>query len=464
MAILFLGKNWQVQKFINFWKKLTSGSTNRKIFGAAVKVGLLTGLVRVAAVVKELVVAWKFGTGDTLDAFLIALLVPSFIINVVAGSFNAALIPTYIQVREQEGTKAAQRLFSGATVWGLGLLGITTILMVANAPLYLPLIAAGFSPEKLNLTLHLLYTIAPTLLLSGIVVIWGAVLNAGERFALVALSPIITPAISIVFLLVVKSWGIFALAAGLVCGAVLEIVLLGAALNRQGISLRPRWHGFDTRLRQVANQFAPMIAGAFLMCSTGLVDQSMAAMLSPGSVAALNYGNRVIAFPITLATTALSTAMIPYFSKMVASEDWTGVRLTLKHYMRLILAVTVPLTGLLIVFSELIVQILFQRGSFTARDTHLVAQIQSFFALQIPFYVAGILVVRLISAMRTNQILMWGSGCNIIINIVLNYLFMQWFGISGIALSTSCVYIFSFSFLLFFAMKKLNNASLQLNN
>jgi len=35
----------------------------------------------------KVVVAWRFGIGDTLDAFLIALLVPSFIINVVAGSF-----------------------------------------------------------------------------------------------------------------------------------------------------------------------------------------------------------------------------------------------------------------------------------------------------------------------------------------------------------------------------------------
>lgn len=453
-----------MQKFLDFWNKLTSGSINRKIFGAAVTVGILTALVKVASVVKELVVAWMFGTGDTLDAFLIALLVPSFIINVVAGSFNAALIPTYIQVREQEGTKAAQRLFSGTTVWSLGLLGITTVLIVVTAPVYLPWIAAGFSPKKLDLTFHLLCMIAPTLLLSGTITIWSAVLNAGERFALAALSPIITPAISILFLLGVKSWGIFALAAGLVGGAVVELVLLGAALHRQGISLHPRWYGFDAHLRQVANQYAPTIAGAFLMCSTSLVDQSMAAMLSPGSVAALNYGNRLTAFPITLATTALSTAVIPYFSKMVACEDWTGVRHTLKHYMRLILAVTVPLTGFLIVFSEPIVQILFQRGSFTARDTHLVAQIQSFFALQIPFYVAGILVVRLISAMRSNQILMWGSGCNLIINIVLNYLFMQWFGISGIALSTSCVYVFSFSFLLFFAMKKLKNTSPKLND
>jgi putative peptidoglycan lipid II flippase len=448
-----------VEKFFGAWKKLTSGSINRKIFGAAITVAIWTALVKVVAVVKELVVAWRFGTGDALDAFLIALVVPSFIINVVAGSFNAALIPTYIQVREQEGTKAAQRLFSGTTVWSLGLLGITTILIVLGAPLYLPWIAAGFSPKKLDLTFHLLCTIAPIIMLSGTVTIWGAVLNAGERFALAALSPITTPTITIVFLLVVKSWGIFALAAGIVSGAVLEIVLLGTALHRQGISLRPRWYGFDPHLRQVANQYVPMIAGAFLMCSSGLVDQSMAAMLSPGSVAALNYGNRVTAFPITLITTALSTAVIPYFSKMITCEDWTGVRRTLKHYMRLIFAVTVPLTGLLLVFSEIIVQILLQKGSFTTKDTHLVAQIQSFFALQIPFYVANILILRLIAAMQTTQILVWGSGYNLIINIVLNYLFIHWFGVSGIALSTSCVYAFSFFFLLVFASKNLKSIS-----
>lgn len=445
----------QLQKLLDFWKKLTSGSINRKIFGAAVTVALLTVFVKVVAVVRELVVAWRFGTGDNIDAFLIALVVPSFIINVVAGSLNAALIPTYIQVRDREGTKAAQRLFAGTTVWGLGVLLITTILIVVTAPLYLPLIASGFSREKLDLTFHLLCAIAPVVMLSGIVVIWGAVLNAGERFALAALSPMITPAITVVFLLLIKSWGIFDLAAGLVCGALLEIVVLGAGLYRQGISLRPRWYGMDPHLRQVAGQYAPRIAGAFLMCSAGLVDQSMAAMLPSGSVAALLYANRVIAFPITLASTALSTAVIPYFSKMVACEDWTGVSRTLNQYMRLIFVTTVPLTGLLLVFSELIVQILFQRGSFTANDTHLVAQIQSCFALQIPFYVAGIFMVNLITAMRLNHILMWVSVFNLIINIVLNYLFLQLLGVKGIALSTSCVYLFSFLYLLLAAQRKL---------
>ncbi|MDM9381272.1 lipid II flippase MurJ [Chlorogloeopsis sp. ULAP01] len=448
-----------VQNIVKHWRNLSGGSINRQILGAAITVGLGTALIKIVAVFKELIVAWKFGIGDTLDAFLIAMLVPDFIIIVVAGSFHAALIPTYIQVREQEGINAAQKLFSGVMLWSLGLLLITTILMLATAPLYLPQIAAGFSAEKLDLTFKLLWVIAPVVMLNGILLIWGAVLNAGERFALAAVCPIMTPAITIIFLLLNKSWGVFALAAGLVGGAVLEIILLGAAIYQQGVLLELKWYGLNAHLHQVINQFFPAMAGSFLIGSAAFVDQSMAAMLSPGSVAALNYGQRAIAFPISLVTTALGTAVIPYSSKMIACKDWQGVQHTLKHYLQLIFVVTVPLTGILIVFSEPIVQILFQRGSFTAEDTHLVAQIQSCFALQIPFYIGNILVVKFITSMQLNHILMWAAGFDLIINITLNYLFMQWIGIKGIALSTSCVYLFTFLFVFLLITKKLRELS-----
>ncbi|KYC40127.1 virulence factor MviN [Scytonema hofmannii PCC 7110] len=446
-------KHWKMQRLLDDWKKLTSGSINRKIFGAAVIVGFLTAFVKVASVGKELVIAWRFGTGDEIDAFLIALVIPSFIINVVAASFNAALIPTYIKVREQEGKIAGQKLFSGATVWSLGLLIITTILVVSTAPLYLPLIALGFSSQKLDLTFRLLCALAPIVLLNGMIVIWGAVLNAGERFALAAICPIISPVITVILLVGFKSWGIFALAASLVFGAVVEMVILGVGLHRQGISLLPKWYGFDAHMRLVVNQYAPIVAGSLLICSAGSIDQVMAAMLSPGSVAALNYGNKVIASPISLITTALSTAVIPYFSKMLACQDWKGVNHTLKQYLQLIFLTTVPLTVLLFIFSEVIVQALFQRGSFTVENTQLVAQIQACYSLQLPFYVANILVVRLITSMQKNHILVWISALNTLVNITLNYFFIKWMGIKGIALSTSCIYLCSFLTVLIFALK-----------
>jgi putative peptidoglycan lipid II flippase len=443
------------QKLTNRWQSISTGSVNSKIFSAAIIVAGGTLFVKLIAVVKELVVAWKFGTADELDAFLIALTIPSLLIAIIAGSFNAALIPTYIKVRDQEGKAIAQKLFSGATIWSIGLLTITTFLVIVAAPLYLPPITSGFAPPKLALTYRLLWLVSPMIILTGIGTVWGAVLNAGERFALVALAPILTSAATIMLLLLNQSWGVFNLAIGMIVGQVLEMLVIGGALRKQGIFLTPKWHGFDANLREVAGQYAPMIAGSFLMASTALVDQSMAAMLPSGSVAALAYGNRIIALPITIATTALSTAVIPYFSKMVALDDWKSMRQALRHYLGLIFAAAIPLTGVIILLSEPIVKILFQRGSFTSANSHLVAQIQACFALQIPFYIGCILVVRLHSAMRNNQMMMWGSAGNLIVNVGLNYIFMKWWGVVGIALSTSCVYLFSFVFLLFFLVRNL---------
>ncbi len=417
-----------------------------------------TAFVKAMAVAKELVVAWQFGTGDALDAFLVAYIVPSFVINVISGALAAAFIPTYIKVREQQGKEASLSLFSGVMIWTSGLLLLIVAAMLLTSPIYLPQIAAGFDSNKLKLTFHLFLIMAPLVIVNGIGVIWGAVLNAGERFALVALLPIITPAITILLLLFSQSLGIDVLAISLVVGATIESALLGITLVRQGILRWPKWHGFDANQKEVISQYAPMMAGALLMCSTSIVDQSMAAMLPTGSVSALNYSNRIISLPILIISTALGTAVIPYFSKLLAQEDWISARQTLKYYLKIIFAVSIPLTAIIIIFSEPLVRILLERGSFQASDTKLVSQIQSCFALQIPFYLGCSLVVRLIAAMRSNHLMMWGSAFNLAINIGMNYLLMQWMGIAGIALSTSIVYCFSFLFLWFFANKLLNKS------
>jgi putative peptidoglycan lipid II flippase len=443
------------QQVSKLWQSVSTGSTNRKIFSAAMIVAGGTAFVKLIAVAKELVVASQFGTADELDAFLIALIVPSVLINIVGDCFNAALIPTYIKVRNQEGKVAAQRLFAGATIGSFGLLLITTALLIFLAPVYLPLLTGGFSPKKMELTYQLLWMMSPMILITGINTVWGAILNAGERFALVALAPILTPAVTIILLLTMQVWGVFNLAIGMVFGQLLEMIVIGTTLHRQGLSLLPKWSGFEENLKQVAIQYLPSMMAGLLMTSSSLVDRSMAAMLPAGSISALGYGDKIITLPIVIATTALSTAVIPYFSQMVALNDWKGLRRSLKSYMGLIFAVTIPFTGLIILCSEQIVRVLLERGSFNAENTHLVAQIQACFALEIPFYIGCILVVRLLSSMRNNTIIMWGSACNLIVNISLNYLLMQWFGIVGIALSTSFVYLFSFVFLLFFLLKDL---------
>src|SRR5271157_900401 len=132
-------------------------SPGRKIFNAAISVAACSAIAGLGSTAKELVVARWFGRGDALDAFLIAFLLPSFLVNLVAGSFNSAMIPTFIQVREKDGKEAAQRLFSGLMVVSLGLLVGVSVVVGILAPDFLPLLGSGFSPAKLILTRRLLY-------------------------------------------------------------------------------------------------------------------------------------------------------------------------------------------------------------------------------------------------------------------------------------------------------------------
>jgi putative peptidoglycan lipid II flippase len=185
-----------------------------------------------------------------------------------------------------------------------------------------------------------------------------------------------------------------------------------------------------------------------------LVDQSMAAMLESGSVATLNYANKVVAMILGISSMAIGTAVLPHFSRLIASENWSEVRYTFRTYTRLIIMVTIPATLILFYLSEPITKLLFERGAFTSQDTQLVAQTQAYYLLQLPFYVLGILGVRLISAMAKNKVLMHISFVNLIINIIGNYFFMQYLGVAGIALSTAIVYALSTGIVFFYLTNK----------
>lgn len=438
-----------------FLKTDGKDTVNRKIFRAALIVGILTMTAKAGSTVKELIVAQAFGRGDALDAYLIAYLLPSFVVNLVMGSLGVALIPTFIEIRRNQGHDSAQKLFSSMMVLSLIVLMASAIVLGILAPYYLPYLGSGFSPAKLRLTRELVYVLLPFVLFSGIAAYTSSILNAGEKFALPSLTPLLTPLIVILFIVLGGSWGPFSLAAGTVAGSLCEAGVLAGALRSHGMRLTPRWNGFDSGVRSVLKQYTSMLAGSFLLGATTVVDQSMAGMLSGGSVAALSYANKVVTPFAGIGALALGTAVLPYFSKMVAEGDLRGCQHTLKRYSAIVALVTIPITLVLIFFSGPLVRLLFQRGSFTAADTRLVTLVLICYSIQIPFYVWAMLFVRFLSSLRRNDVLMYGAVISLILDVYLNFALMKVWGVAGIALSTSLVYGVSFLFLSLYSIRLL---------
>ena len=435
-------------------------SVNRRIFRAVVSISAVGILVKGVATFKEIAVAGAFGRSDAMDAFLAAALIPGLLVNLISESMNQALVPTLIRVREQEGHERAQQLLSSSMLWMCMLLGAASALMALTARGFFPLIASQFSPAKLDLSIRIFYGLLPVVLITGIATNCTAVLNTFDRFALPALAPVVIPLAIIVGALTLSGrFGIWAMVYSTLAGSLMQALVVEGMMEAHGYSLRLRWHGMTEAAREVAQQYGPVLLSGLVASGGLLVDQSMAAMLPAGSVSALVYGNRLVGVVVTLLAGAVSTAVTPYFSRMIAQRDWAGCRRTIRFWVRITALVSVPLAALLIVASHFVVRVAFEHGAFGPRDTLVVAPVMAMYTIQIPFIVSSRVFYRFIIAMRRTDLALYCGILNLVLDIALNLVLMRWFGVAGIALATSLWTVSTFIFLWYWTWKLLPRAA-----
>jgi putative peptidoglycan lipid II flippase len=173
-----------------------------------------------------------------------------------------------------------------------------------------------------------------------------------------------------------------------------------------------------------------------------LVDQTAAALLGHGSISILNFGTRLTAVLLTIGPAALSTTILPHFSRMNAGGLRAKLKRALVTYLAAGAAVMAALTAVLIWYSEPIVRIAFQHGAFTADDAHRVALVQSCSLLQAPFAVALMVLSRFVASIKASSILLLVSFAGLGLNAALDYILMRRYGVAGIALSAAVVQAF----------------------
>jgi len=432
---------------------LVSGrSVNQRIFRAAAIVTLASVFVKLVATVKEFVLAGAFGRSDGMDAFLIALLIPGLLVNLFSESMNQALIPTLVKVRAQQGHDRAQELLSSAMAWTCLLLAGGSLAMGLAAKFFFPLMVHNFSPEKLLLTEQLFYGLLPIVLIAGIASNCTAVLNTFERFAWPSIVPVVTPlTVMLGAWLLTPRIGVWSLVWTNVAGAAIHAGLMVWMMEVHGYRFRLYWHGASEAIRpavlEVAGQYGPILLSGLVASSGLLVDQGMAAALPSGSVSTLVYANRFVSVILNLLAGAIATAVTPYFSQMVAEQDWAGCRHTLNTYVRITAIISVPVAVGMILGSRPLIQLTFQHGAFTSADTAAVAPVQAMYAIQLPFYIVSRVFYRYLVAIRRTKLILYCGVINLVLDVVLNLLLMRWYGVAGIALATSLWTVSTFVFL-----------------
>lgn len=437
-------------------KKLESLTSSATSVTIAVFISRILGLVR------EQVLAYFFGAGKSMDAFVVAYRIPNLLRDLFAeGALGAAFVKVFASDLERKGKeesfKKAQILISNFLV----IIGMIVFLGIIGAEIVVKLIAPEFSkdPEKFNLTINLARMMMPFLLFISLSSILAGMLNTFRVFFLPALSSglfnLTSILIGVTGYFICMTLGldpIYAMAVGVTLGGGLQFCFQYPLVKKKGFvfSFRPSFN--DESFREVLKLMFPVIFGFSAVQINVFINTYFATSCGEGAVSWYSYAFRIMYVPLGLFGVGLAQALLPELTRSLSKKDLTTARDIYSRVLIVSLSLSIPSAIGLYILSEPIVKLLFERGKFTHIDTFYTSEILKILALALPFYGLSKVAVPLFYSLGKTFIPALGSFVAVFFNVIIIFLTIDSLGIKGVALGTSgslffqCLFLLSISF------------------
>ncbi|WP_372846916.1 murein biosynthesis integral membrane protein MurJ, partial [Pontiella sp.] len=409
-------------------------------------VGGFTLLSRGLGMLRDIFIAFHFGTSLLASAFFVAFTIPNLFRRLFGeGALSAAFIPVFIETRTKQGDKAAWDMAAKVATLTAAFL---TLIALIGVLLFSVGIGLPDCTEKWQVTFELARIMFPYVLLICMAALSMAVLNSYQHFATSAFAPSLLNLILIVVMLAVfplvgqdpasratvLAWGV------LLAGAA-QVAIQLPALKRFGCPFRCSCQWNDPRVRQMLLLMGPAALGMAVTQFNVLIDRLLAMWIGPWAPAALFYSERMIYFPLGIIATAMGTVLLPTFSAHAAKGENDAMGATITSSLRHLAFIMTPAAvGLLVLAPNILGAIFEWGGSFGADSTRLSARALMFYAPGLVVFSAAKVFVPAFYALQDTKTPVRIGVYTVVLNLTLNIVFIltlpEYWKHAGMALST----------------------------
>lgn len=361
--------------------------------GSSLAVALLLG--RLSGLLRELLLASRFGVSRQADVAVVLLTLPDLLVNLlISGGLSAALVPRLRAASAED----AVALFQHVARWTVLFFGLLALVVALRPDGIFGLLAPGLSGVSSvagHAALAMLALSIPITALSGVT---AAYLNARDRYFVVGLGTLIFNAAVILGLAGhVPGPAMTILAAAILMGAGLRLASQTALLPRRSWHRTARSEGLSPDFRRA---FAAGILAASLALVPPAIVRAAASLLASGNIASFNYAQKLVELPLGILITTISTIALTRLSQHHAAGDEQAARRTLTANLRLSLL----LASLIVVLGELlatrVVSLLFLRGAVGIDGVSRITALTRVALLGIPFAAVSSLATASLNAQR----------------------------------------------------------------
>jgi putative peptidoglycan lipid II flippase len=449
----------------------------------ALIMAVLTLVSKVFGFVREMIMANYYGTSYVADTLNIASGIPNMIFAGILSATATSFIPVFSKTMEGEGERAAN-LFTSRLLNMLILVSVVssfvgilfsrqlvTIFTMADAEAFPAsadtmieklqwilthlswYLTHGWTGEKAALAAFYVKVTFSFCLFSTA----GGVLESYLKYKNVFIAPILAGYLinlaAIVFILFgVRTEDPRLLVFGVFAGNVLRTVILCVLARRKQFR-----YTFDLRMNAAVRQIFTLAVPVFLGSTAGsinlFVNKSLASGLPTGSVAALGYAELLITLISGLTATIIGTILYPKMAQAYSLANKPRFTELFTSGLTVIIIIGAPFTLGAMLYSETVVQIVYERGAFDLASTGLTSTAFFCYAPGLIFsMMQGFLIQAFYSKHNTKTPLIT-AVIAVAVNVIANLVLINYLGHGGLALGWS-LSAFSGALLLLAALRR----------
>lgn len=413
--------------------------SKRTIIKKTLAVGSFTWISRCLGIARDILMARYLGYGVASDAFVTAYKIPNSLRKIFAeGALSAVFIPVIVRNLKTTGSESINNLITFGFVVFEGSLLIICAIVMFFAHFWITLMAPGFSAEQVQRTIPCLQIVMPFIFFISSSALLAGVLQSVGHFFVPAFAPIL---LNIVFISAILLCDYFILPIEALCwfillGGALQLSLHLAMYFRLGFGFSSLRTTDFKQFSHVLVKFIPCLVGMGAMEIGLFVDQIFTSFLPAGSTSLYSYAGNFLRLPLGIFGVALSTVLMPHFSRVAES---TPHRLSfyVLETAKIIFWIMFPMTLIMAFFAEKIFITMYLSSAFTMPHVQQAAYTLQAFLVGLFFFAYNKIVLNVFYALHY----VWNPTFITIIavatNAVLNYLLVKLLALPGIALATS---------------------------
>ena len=422
----------------------------RKLIKSIGILAIGTLLSKILGFVRELVVSYKFGTGSVSDAFVLTNSIPNSIFSAIAMAVSINFIPVFVT----KTSRAKKNIFTSRLLnLYLVILSIGCVFIIAFPKLVMWIFATELSYTTYGYAVIMLRIVALSAFPVVMATIFQAYSQGEESFVSTALYGVVVNIIVIIVTFIASAERYYLLSVGTVVSYIVGFIIMYISAKRSGFRYIKHLGFRDDGIKQLFILTLPLLMENIANNLSEIVDKNIASSLDVGTISGVGYANTIANIAYSVISIPIVTAIYPRYCQMAEKKDMKAFEGELSSDIQTVVYILSGIAVFMIVCSEDIVRIVFERGAFTSESTQIVSQTMKYYAVGTAFAGINSLLLRGFYALKETRrpamTMVFALACNIALNISLVRILQH----RGIALSTSLSFIIASELLLYLLNK-----------